>query len=208
MGGGGGPSPSTTPAEAQANADAAPYLAQFNSGQLTSADQATVQTGDLNATGEDLQQLANAGMLGSSAQGALLGTVSGPEGNTPMQAGAGSLVDLNKLSDTQGLLNDYENIGLQYQQEAAGQASDLGSAQAALQQQEDEDLANAGSSIGSLLDSKALQNLFQTTLPSTSYGSAGEPLGLNGSTQGDWASSSGGAFMGDEALYMSSLPGT
>lgn len=102
-----------------------------------------------------------------------------------MQAGAGSLVDLNKLNDTQSLLQQYENIGLAYQNAAAGQASSVAGDQEALQQAEDADLHNVGSSLGSLMSNQEMTALLGGTVPTESYGEEGQPLGLNGGAQSD-----------------------
>lgn len=123
-----------------------------------------------------------------------------------MQAGAGSQVDLTKLNETQSLLQEYENIGLAYQNEAAGQASSLAGDQQALQQQEDADLANVGSSLGSLMSDKEITALFGASVPTTNYGAEGAPLGLNGSAESDAVYQP--SQYGDAGNSLPFLPGT
>lgn len=139
MGGKGSNTPSTTPAEAQAAAAAKPYLAEYNSGKLNATDQATVNLADTNQTGTALQSFAESGMRGSSALGQTVGTVTQGNSSQTLQAGAGSNVDLSKLSLTQQILNYDLQMGQGYLQISSGQAADL----ASIQQQESEETAQA-----------------------------------------------------------------
>lgn len=131
--------PSQTPAESMAYKAAQPFLQEYNSGVLNPADQAVVNLGDTNSTATTLQNFAQMGMLGSSALGLTTGVVTkgGPSGG--MQAGAGSSIDLSKLSNTQKILQSDLQIGMDYLQISSGQAANL----AGIQQEQSALLANA-----------------------------------------------------------------
>lgn len=122
-------SPSRTPAEAEAYQAAQPYLNEYNSGKLNAADQATANLADTNQTAGILQSFASSGMSGSSALASLVGNVTKGNASEGMQAGAGSTVDLNKLTLTQQILQSDLNTGMAYMQISAGQAADLAGAQ-------------------------------------------------------------------------------
>jgi hypothetical protein len=158
--GGGSAAPSTTPAEAQAAASAQPYLAEYNSGKLNATDQSTVNLADTNQTGAALQSFAESGMRGSSALGQTVGTVTPGNSTQTMQAGAGSTVDLSKLSLTQQILNYDLQMGQGYLQISSGQAADL----ASIQQQQSQETAAA---LGQV--SKSFAQIIGTT-DSTSTG--------------------------------------
>lgn len=140
MGGKGGSSqPSQTPAEAMAYRQAQPFLQEYNSGTLNPSDQAVVNLGDTNRTATTLQNFAQMGMLGSSALGTTVGVVKKGDASGGMQAGAGSSIDLSKLSDTQQILHADLNTAMGYLEISSGQAADL----AGIQQEQSNLLANA-----------------------------------------------------------------
>lgn len=140
MGGKGGSSqPSQTPAEAMAYRQAQPFLQEYNSGRLNPSDQAVVNLADTIHTASTLQQFASSGMLGSSSLANLVGTVKKGDASGGMQAGAGSSIDLSKLSDTQKILHSDLNMAMDYLEISSGQAADL----AGIQQEQSNLLANA-----------------------------------------------------------------
>lgn len=141
--GGGSSAPSTTPAEQQASASAQPYLAEYNSGKLNSTDQATVNLADTNQTAAALQSFAESGMGASTSLGQAVGTVKKGDDTMGMQAGAGSAVDLSKLSLTNQILNYDLQMGQAYLQISSGQAADL----ATIQQDEAQATAQAFSRV-------------------------------------------------------------
>lgn len=143
MGKSGGGSPRTTPAEQQASASAQPYLAEYNSGKLNDADQATVNLADTNQTAAALQSFAESGMGASTSLGQAVGTVKKGDSTMGMQAGQGSAVDLSKLSLTNQILNYDLQMGQAYLQISSGQAADL----ATIQQDEAQATAAAFSKI-------------------------------------------------------------
>ena len=127
--GGGGSAPATTPAEAQASASAQPYLAEYNSGKLNATDQATVNLADTNQTAAALQSFAESGMGASTSLGQAVGTVKKGTSTAGMQAGAGSAVDLSKLSLSNQILNYDLQMVQAYLQISSGQAADLATIQ-------------------------------------------------------------------------------
>lgn len=131
--------PSQTPAEAEAYQAAQPYLDEYNSGKLNKADQASANLADTNQTAGTLQSFASSGMLGSSALASLVGKVTKGNARHGMQAGAGSTIDLNKLTLTQQILQNDLTTGMAYMQISAGQAADL----AGVQQEQAQVLADA-----------------------------------------------------------------
>lgn len=162
MGGkGGGGSPQTTPAEQQASASAQPYLAEYNSGRLNSTDQQTVNLADTNQTAAALQSFAESGMGASTSLGQAVGTVTKGTSTTGMQAGAGSAVDLSKLSLTNQILNYDLQMGQAYLQISSGQAADL----ATIQQDEAQATAAAFSKI-----SQSFASILGTPETSTDLG--------------------------------------
>lgn len=188
--------PSQTPAEAMAYKAAQPYLAEYNSGALNPADQALVNLGDTNSTATALQNFAQMGMLGSSALGLTTGIVTKGGASGGMQAGAGSSIDLSKLSNTQQILQTDLKIGMDYLQISSGQAADL----AGIQQEQSNMLANAlGTAAG------AAVNIF-----GPSGGNGGNPgtdiapivSGYQGaSSVGDlWATGGGAELVPDEGM--------
>lgn len=148
MGGGGSSSPSQTPAEAEAYQAAQPFLQEYNSGKLNAPNQAAVNLIDTNQTANTLQQFASSGMLGDSQLANLVGTVKKGGATGGMQAGAGSVIDLSKLSLTQQILQSDLNTGMAYLSISSGQAADL----AGVQQEQSSLLANA---LGSAANSAA-----------------------------------------------------
>lgn len=126
---GSGPSTAMTPQEIAAYNAAQPFLAEYNSGTLNSANQALVNQADTNATESAAQSFANAGMTNSSSAMATIGTVTPGtiKGNvaTGVQAGAGSGIDLVKASNTQQILQSDLNNALAYLGVASGDAQAL-----------------------------------------------------------------------------------
>lgn len=159
--GGGGGSPSTTPAEAQASASAQPYLAEYNSGKLNATDQSTVNLADTNQTAAALQSFAESGMGASTSLGQAVGTVTKGTSTHGMQAGAGSAVDLSKLSLTNQILNYDLQMGQAYLQISSGQAADL----ATIQQDQAQATAQAFSHI-----SQSFAQILGTPETSTDFG--------------------------------------
>lgn len=195
MGGkGGGSSPAQTPAETMAYKAAQPFLQEYNSGKLTPADQAVANLADTNQTASTLQQFAASGMLGDSQLGNLLGTVKKGDATSGMQAGAGSEVDLSKLTLTQQILQSDLNTGMAYLQISSGQAADL----AGVQQEQSQILAQA---LGKAASSAAgiLSTPSQAPPAGTDLGSvAGQYTG--GSSVGDvWATGGGAELAPDMA---------
>lgn len=166
MGGSSSSQPSQTPAEAMAYRQAQPFLQEYNSGKLNAADQATVNLADTNKTASTLQQFASSGMLGDSQLANLVGIVKKGGATGGMQAGAGSEIDLSKLSLTQATLQNDLNVGMAYLQISSGQAADLASVQA----EQSAALANA---LGSAANSAAgiLATSSQTPQPGTDLSS-------------------------------------
>lgn len=187
--GGGGGSPQTTPAEQQASNSAQPYLAEYNSGQLNANDQSTVNLADTNQTAAALQSFAESGMGASTSLGQAVGTVKKGTSTTGMQAGAGSAVDLSKLSLTNQILNYDLQMGQAYLQISSGQAADL----ASIQQDEAQAQAAAFSKI-----SQSFASILGTTETSTDFG---------GGTPADSSTSYGGAgAMGADYIYGGGTP--
>lgn len=158
--------PSQTPAESMAYKAAQPFLQEYNAGVLNPANQATVNLADTNQTASTLQQFAAAGMLGNSALANLVGTVKKGDASGGMQAGAGSVIDLSKLSLTQKVLQTDLDTGMAYLSISSGQAADL----AGVQQEQSAALANA---LGVAANSAAgiLASSDQTPPPGTDIGS-------------------------------------
>ena len=146
--GGSSSQPSQTPAEAMAYQQAQPFLQEYNSGKLNAPNQAVANLADTNQTASTLQQFANSGMLGDSSLANLVGTVKKGHASGGMQAGAGSVIDLSKLSLTQQILQTDLNTGMAYLSISSGQAADL----AGVQQEQSAALANA---LGKAADSAA-----------------------------------------------------
>ncbi|MFP3246919.1 MAG: hypothetical protein RXR20_20565 [Paraburkholderia sp.] len=183
MGGKGGSStPSTTPAEQQASASAQPYLAEYNSGTLNATDQATVNLADTNQTAATLQSFAESGMGASTSLGQAVGTVTKGTSTTGMQAGAGSAVDLSKLSLTNQILNYDLQMGQAYLQISSGQAADLATIQ--------EDQAQATAAAFSKV-SQSFAQILGTPETSTDLG------GGYGGDDSDAGASSQSAWLGD-----------
>ena len=151
MGKGSSSTPSQTPAESLAYKEAQPYLAQSKSGVLSASDQATANLADTNQTAVALQDFSNGGMSSSSSAGASVGTVTKGTSSGGMQAGAGSSVDLNKLSLTQTILQSDLQTGMAYLAISSGQASDLASIQQAESAQLAQSLGQVSSSFASIL---------------------------------------------------------
>jgi len=146
--GGSSSQPSQTPAEAMAYQQAQPFLQEYNSGKLNAPNQAVANLADTNQTASTLQQFANSGMLGDSSLANLVGTVKKGNASGGMQAGAGSVIDLSKLSLTQQILQTDLNTGMAYLSISSGQAADL----AGVQQEQSAALAQA---LGKAADSAA-----------------------------------------------------
>lgn len=174
MGKGGSSSPATTPAEAQASASAAPYLAEYNSGKLSAADQSTVNLADTNQTGAALQSFAENGMGASTSLGQSVGVVTKGTSQHGMQAGAGSAVDLAKLSMTNQILNYDLQMGQAYMQISSGQAADLASIQTAAAQAQAAAFSKVSQSfmgiLGGMQGGEGSQHGFDDSLdPNTPY---------------------------------------
>lgn len=185
MGGkGGSSSPRTTPAEAQASASAQPYLAEYNSGRLNANDQATVNLADTNQTAAALQSFAESGMGASTSLGQAVGTVTKGNAQQGMQAGAGSAVDLSKLSMTNQILNYDLQMGQAYLQISSGQAADLATIQADEAQATARAFSNVSQSFANIL---GYSNTPGTDLfgedPYTAAQSAGDTWAAGGSLE-------------------------
>lgn len=159
MGKGGGSSqPSQTPAEAMAAQQAQPFLAEYNSGRLSASDQALVNQANTNQTAVALQSLAGSGMAASSSLGTLVGTVSKPSSTGGFQAGAGSSIDLSKLSLSQQILQSDLQTGMAYLQISSGQAADLAGIQADQSAAMAKSLSVASESLASVLGTAGTQS--------------------------------------------------
>lgn len=195
MGGKGGSSqPSQTPAEAMAYRQAQPFLEEYNSGKLNAPNQAVVNLADTNQTASTLQQFASSGMLGSSQLANLVGTVKKGDASGGMQAGAGSVIDLSKLSLTQQILQTDLNTGMAYLSISSGQAADL----AGVQQEQSAALANA---LGVAANSAAgiLASSDPTPPPGTDVGSLAFGYGGASSVGDLWATGGGSELSTDMA---------
>lgn len=195
MGGKGGSSePSQTPAEAMAYQQAQPFLQEYNAGKLNAPNQAAVNLADTNQTASTLQQFASSGMLGSSQLANLVGTVKKGDASGGMQAGAGSVIDLSKLSLTQQILQTDLNTGMAYLSISSGQAADL----AGIQQEQSAALANA---LGKAADSAAgiLAGPSQAPAPGTDIGSLAGGYGGASSVGDLWATGGGSELSTDMA---------
>ena len=196
MGGKGGSSsqPSQTPAEAMAYQQAQPFLQEYNAGKLNAPNQAVVNLADTNQTASTLQQFASSGMLGSSSLANLVGTVKKGDASGGMQAGAGSVIDLSKLSLTQQILQTDLNTGMAYLSISSGQAADL----AGVQQEQSAALANA---LGVAANSAAgiLASSDPTPPPGTDVGSLASGYGGASSVGDLWATGGGSELTTDMA---------
>ena len=196
MGGKGGHSaqPSQTPAEAMAYQQAQPFLQEYNSGRLNAPNQAVVNLADTNQTASTLQQFASSGMLGSSSLANLVGTVKKGDASGGMQAGAGSVIDLSKLSLTQHILQTDLNTGMAYLSISSGQAADL----AGVQQEQSAALANA---LGVAANSAAgiLSSGSQAPPAGTDIGSLVSPYSGASSVGDLWATGGGSELVPDMA---------
>lgn len=186
MGGKGSSTPAQTPAETMAYQAAQPYLQEYNSGKLNAADQAVANIADTNQTASTIQQFASSGMLGDSQLGYLVGTVKKGDASGGMQAGAGSSVDLSKLTLTQQILQSDLNTGMAYLQISSGQAADL----AGVQQEQSQELASA---LGKAASSAAgiLSTPSQTPPAGTDLGSVAGQYGGASSVGDIWATGGG-----------------
>lgn len=142
----GTPGPMSSPEQLALNS-AQPYLAEYQSGQLDPANQAAVNQADTNATSAALQSFANAGILDSTSRFATTGNVKGG------QAGASSAIDVGKATQTQGILQQDLNIGLDYLGIASGDANAQMALQVAQNQQIASDLQTASQSLGQIYGS-------------------------------------------------------
>ncbi|MHB8406308.1 MAG: hypothetical protein ACYDCJ_12890 [Gammaproteobacteria bacterium] len=143
-----------TPEEQLALSQAEPYLAEYQSGKLDPANQGAVNQADTNATSAALQSFANAGMLNSSSEFATTGQVQkNKAGVSTGQAGVSSAIDLGKQTQTQAILQQDLNIGLDYLGIASGDASAQMALQVAQNQQIASDLQSASQSFGQIYGS-------------------------------------------------------
>ena len=136
-----------SPEEQLALKSAQPYLDEYQSGQLDPANKAAVNQADTNATSAALQSFANAGILDSTSRFATTGNVKGG------QAGASSAIDVGKATQTQGILQQDLNIGLDYLGIASGDANAQMALQVAQNQQIASDLQTASQSLGQIYGS-------------------------------------------------------
>lgn len=120
------PSNAMTPEEVEAYNAAQPFLSEYESGTLNPANTALVNQADTNATEAALQGFANAGISNSTARVQTTGTIQHPTGQ-PLQAGAGSGIDVAKASNTQQILQTDLQNGLAYLGVASGDAQALSS---------------------------------------------------------------------------------